>query len=63
MECLSAVYTPRHYVIADTDMMSEEKISTFESSKRHSDSEPQVRACVDVGLAGEVMFAPVSRHC
>ncbi|XP_038579575.1 UDP-N-acetylglucosamine transferase subunit ALG14 homolog isoform X1 [Micropterus salmoides] len=41
MECLSAVYTPRHYVIADTDMMSEEKISTFESSKRHSDSEPQ----------------------
>ncbi|XP_038579584.1 UDP-N-acetylglucosamine transferase subunit ALG14 homolog isoform X2 [Micropterus salmoides] len=42
MECLSAVYTPRHYVIADTDMMSEEKISTFESSKRHSDSEPQV---------------------
>nr|XP_046227471.1 UDP-N-acetylglucosamine transferase subunit ALG14 homolog [Scatophagus argus] len=39
MECLSAAYTPRHYVIADTDRMSEEKISTFESSKEHSESQ------------------------
>ncbi|XP_053198493.1 UDP-N-acetylglucosamine transferase subunit ALG14 homolog [Scomber japonicus] len=41
MESLSAVYTPRHYVIADTDKMSEEKICSFESSKQHSDSESQ----------------------
>uniref|UniRef100_A0A3Q2Z9E3 UDP-N-acetylglucosamine transferase subunit ALG14 n=2 Tax=Kryptolebias marmoratus TaxID=37003 RepID=A0A3Q2Z9E3_KRYMA len=39
MEHLSAAYAPRHYVIADTDRMSEEKISTFESSKPQSASE------------------------
>ncbi|KAK2859285.1 hypothetical protein Q5P01_003905 [Channa striata] len=39
MECLSTAYTPRHYVIAETDKMSEEKICTFESSKQHSDSQ------------------------
>ncbi|TNN61174.1 UDP-N-acetylglucosamine transferase subunit ALG14 [Liparis tanakae] len=38
MESLSAAYSPRHYVIADTDRMSEEKICTFESSK-HADSQ------------------------
>lgn len=46
MESLSAAYTPRHYVIADTDRMSEEKICTFESSKQHSDSESQVYNCL-----------------
>lgn len=35
---MSAAYTPRHYVIADTDRMSEEKICTFESLKQ-SDSQ------------------------
>ncbi|XP_039983256.1 UDP-N-acetylglucosamine transferase subunit ALG14 homolog isoform X4 [Xiphias gladius] len=45
MECLSAAYKPRHYVIADTDRMSEEKICTFESSKQHSDSESQFTIC------------------
>ncbi|XP_041817625.1 UDP-N-acetylglucosamine transferase subunit ALG14 homolog [Chelmon rostratus] len=45
MECLSAAYTPRHYVIADTDRMSEEKITTFESSKPHSDSRSQFTIC------------------
>ncbi|XP_034416368.1 UDP-N-acetylglucosamine transferase subunit ALG14 homolog [Cyclopterus lumpus] len=44
MECLSAAYTPRHYVIADTDGMSQEKICTFERSK-HSDSESQFTIC------------------
>lgn len=39
MECLSAAYTPRHYVIADTDRMSEEKICTFESSKQLGESQ------------------------
>ncbi|XP_047205070.1 UDP-N-acetylglucosamine transferase subunit ALG14 homolog isoform X1 [Girardinichthys multiradiatus] len=41
MESLSAAYTPRHYVIADTDRMSEEKIVTFESSKPQSHSDLQ----------------------
>ncbi|XP_071756278.1 UDP-N-acetylglucosamine transferase subunit ALG14 [Centroberyx gerrardi] len=41
MESLSRSYRPRHYVIADTDKMSEEKICTFESSKDHTDSESQ----------------------
>ncbi|XP_020494258.1 UDP-N-acetylglucosamine transferase subunit ALG14 homolog [Labrus bergylta] len=44
MECLSEAYTPRHYVIADTDRMSEEKINTFESSKQHS-KESQFTIC------------------
>ncbi|KAF7213578.1 UDP-N-acetylglucosamine transferase subunit ALG14 [Nothobranchius furzeri] len=30
MEHLSAAYSPRHYVVADTDRMSVEKICTFE---------------------------------
>ena len=42
MGSLSAAYAPRHYVIADTDRMSEEKICTFESSRHHSESETQV---------------------
>lgn len=45
MECLSAAYTPRHYVIADTDRMSEEKIHNFESSKKLSDSVSQFTIC------------------
>ncbi|XP_069368974.1 UDP-N-acetylglucosamine transferase subunit ALG14 isoform X2 [Paralichthys olivaceus] len=45
MGSLCAAYTPRHYVIADTDQMSEEKISTFESSKQHSDSGSQFTIC------------------
>ncbi|KAM7390899.1 hypothetical protein PAMA_008887 [Pampus argenteus] len=45
MESLSAAYTPRHYVIADTDRMSEEKICTFESSKQHSDSQTCSTVC------------------
>ncbi|XP_044032420.1 UDP-N-acetylglucosamine transferase subunit ALG14 homolog isoform X2 [Siniperca chuatsi] len=45
MECLSAAYTPRHYVIADTDRMSEEKICNFESPKRLSNSVSQFTIC------------------
>ncbi|XP_070784555.1 UDP-N-acetylglucosamine transferase subunit ALG14 [Enoplosus armatus] len=45
MECLSPAYTPRHYVIADTDRMSEEKICAFEASKGHSDSESEFTIC------------------
>ncbi|XP_032408070.1 UDP-N-acetylglucosamine transferase subunit ALG14 isoform X1 [Xiphophorus hellerii] len=41
MESLSAAYTPRHYVIADTDKMSEEKIVAFESSKPQSHTDVQ----------------------
>ena len=33
MESLSPSYEPRHYVFADTDRMSEEKIRAFESAK------------------------------
>ncbi|XP_041824987.1 UDP-N-acetylglucosamine transferase subunit ALG14 homolog [Melanotaenia boesemani] len=45
LECLSAAYTPRHYVIADTDRMSEEKICRFESLKQQSDAESQFTIC------------------
>ncbi|XP_053487115.1 UDP-N-acetylglucosamine transferase subunit ALG14 homolog isoform X2 [Ictalurus furcatus] len=38
---LSQTYTPRHYVIADTDKMSEDKIRTFEASKEKSGTQAQ----------------------
>ncbi|GAA6099576.1 UDP-N-acetylglucosamine transferase subunit ALG14 homolog [Tachysurus ichikawai] len=41
MGSLSLSYTPRHYVIADTDKMSEEKIRTFEASKEKSSTQAQ----------------------
>lgn len=44
MESLSAVYTPRHYVIADTDRMSEDKICTFEASRQSSKSQVDTTA-------------------
>lgn len=53
MECLSAAYAPRHYVIADTDKMSEEKICTFESSKQQSGSKSQVHSCLRVRFGYE----------
>nr|XP_061811593.1 UDP-N-acetylglucosamine transferase subunit ALG14 homolog [Nerophis lumbriciformis] len=40
MKSLSGAYTPRLYVIADTDRMSEERIRAFEKS-RLLDSDPQ----------------------
>ncbi|XP_075869806.1 UDP-N-acetylglucosamine transferase subunit ALG14 isoform X1 [Nelusetta ayraudi] len=39
LESLSAVYTPRHYVIADTDRMGEDKVCTFEASRQSSKSQ------------------------
>ncbi|XP_069795179.1 UDP-N-acetylglucosamine transferase subunit ALG14 isoform X4 [Narcine bancroftii] len=39
---LSASYTPRHYVIADTDRMSEDKICAFETARSKEHSEPQI---------------------
>ncbi|XP_053716340.1 UDP-N-acetylglucosamine transferase subunit ALG14 homolog [Synchiropus splendidus] len=41
VESLTAAYSPRHYVIADTDMMSEEKINSFENTKQKPDSTSQ----------------------
>lgn len=42
MGSLSQSYAPRHYVIADTDKMSEDKIRTFEASKEKSGTQAQV---------------------
>ncbi|XP_060778088.1 UDP-N-acetylglucosamine transferase subunit ALG14 homolog isoform X1 [Neoarius graeffei] len=41
MGSLSQSYAPRHYVMADTDKMSEDKIRTFEASKEKSNTEAQ----------------------
>ncbi|XP_043082387.1 UDP-N-acetylglucosamine transferase subunit ALG14 homolog [Puntigrus tetrazona] len=41
MGSLSQSYSPRHYVIADTDKMSEEKIRTFEAEREKSSSPSQ----------------------
>lgn len=42
MGSLSQSYSPRHYVIADTDKMSEDKIRTFEAIKEKSGYQAQV---------------------
>ncbi|KAM6900117.1 UDP-N-acetylglucosamine transferase subunit ALG14 [Xenentodon cancila] len=42
---MSATYTPRHYIIADTDHMSEEKICSFERQKQPSESKSQFSIC------------------
>ncbi|XP_051868978.1 UDP-N-acetylglucosamine transferase subunit ALG14 homolog isoform X2 [Pristis pectinata] len=39
---LSASYAPRHYVIAETDRMSEDKVRTLEAARTEGGSEPQV---------------------
>ncbi|XP_061096098.1 UDP-N-acetylglucosamine transferase subunit ALG14 homolog [Conger conger] len=39
VESLSHAYSPRHYVIADTDKMSEDKIRTLETSKNEMDAQ------------------------
>ncbi|KAG7219569.1 hypothetical protein INR49_018996 [Caranx melampygus] len=39
MDSLSSSYSPRHYVIADTDQMSEDKICSFEKSRPHAESQ------------------------
>ncbi|XP_049604781.1 UDP-N-acetylglucosamine transferase subunit ALG14 [Syngnathus scovelli] len=41
MKSLSSAYSPRHYIIADTDTMSEERIRAFEKSKQILDCDPQ----------------------
>ncbi|XP_069050202.1 UDP-N-acetylglucosamine transferase subunit ALG14 isoform X2 [Lepisosteus oculatus] len=39
LESLSQAYVPRHYIIADTDKMSEDKIRFLEASRREKDGE------------------------
>nr|XP_057916947.1 UDP-N-acetylglucosamine transferase subunit ALG14 homolog [Doryrhamphus excisus] len=41
MESLSAAFSPRLYVLADTDRMSEDKVRAFEQSKESFNSDPQ----------------------
>ncbi|XP_058887685.1 calponin-3-like isoform X1 [Acipenser ruthenus] len=41
MASLSRSYSPRHYVIADTDKMSEDKIRTLENSHKEKDTTRQ----------------------
>ncbi|XP_041063494.1 UDP-N-acetylglucosamine transferase subunit ALG14 homolog isoform X1 [Carcharodon carcharias] len=41
MDSLSASYAPRHYVIANTDRMSEEKVRILEAARTKGNTEPQ----------------------
>ncbi|XP_075689284.1 UDP-N-acetylglucosamine transferase subunit ALG14 isoform X1 [Rhinoderma darwinii] len=40
LSCLSESYSPTHYVLAETDKMSEEKIHLFETSKHKPSTDP-----------------------
>ncbi|XP_016834932.1 UDP-N-acetylglucosamine transferase subunit ALG14 homolog isoform X4 [Cricetulus griseus] len=48
---LSGAYSPRHYVIADSDEMSAKKIESFEHARTKRDSPPEASA----GTAGSVL--------
>lgn len=41
VDSLSQAYSPRHYVIADTDKMSEHKIRILEASRNETDAPPK----------------------
>ncbi|KAJ8278003.1 hypothetical protein GJAV_G00082680 [Gymnothorax javanicus] len=41
VDSLSQAYSPRHYVIADTDKMSEHKIRSLEASRNETDAPPK----------------------
>ncbi|XP_069593792.1 UDP-N-acetylglucosamine transferase subunit ALG14 [Ranitomeya imitator] len=41
LSVLSTSYYPTHYVLAETDKMSEEKIHSFETSKKRTSTEPK----------------------
>ncbi|KAM4021472.1 UDP-N-acetylglucosamine transferase subunit ALG14 [Anomaloglossus baeobatrachus] len=41
LSCLSTSYYPTHYVLAETDKMSEEKIHSFETSKEKTSTDPK----------------------
>ncbi|KAM3668320.1 UDP-N-acetylglucosamine transferase subunit ALG14 homolog isoform X2 [Ammospiza nelsoni] len=41
LSCLSESYSPRHYVLADSDKMSEAKIRSFEQKRAETFSESQ----------------------
>ncbi|XP_038649825.1 UDP-N-acetylglucosamine transferase subunit ALG14 homolog isoform X2 [Scyliorhinus canicula] len=42
VDSLSASYAPRHYVIANTDMMSAERVRILEAARSKGNTEPQV---------------------
>ncbi|KAM3914377.1 UDP-N-acetylglucosamine transferase subunit ALG14 [Leptodactylus fuscus] len=41
LSCLSDSYCPTHYVLAETDQMSQEKIHSFEASKEKTSTNPK----------------------
>uniref|UniRef100_A0A8C0UC22 UDP-N-acetylglucosamine transferase subunit ALG14 n=1 Tax=Cyanistes caeruleus TaxID=156563 RepID=A0A8C0UC22_CYACU len=49
LSCLSESYSPRHYVLADSDKMSEAKIRSFEQKRAETFSESQ-QCCWDKRL-------------
>lgn len=76
MESLSAVYTPRHYVIADTDRISEDKVRTFEASRQSAKSQVhRIISCSDIfvqqqqngpvisGYKHEILTVHILYHC
>ena len=42
LSCLSESYSPRHYIFADSDKMSEAKIRSFEQKRAETFSNSQV---------------------
>ncbi|RLW05959.1 hypothetical protein DV515_00004949 [Chloebia gouldiae] len=51
LSCLSESYSPRHYVLADSDKMSEAKIRSFEQKRAETFSESQTFRILNVHRA------------
>ncbi|XP_075689285.1 UDP-N-acetylglucosamine transferase subunit ALG14 isoform X2 [Rhinoderma darwinii] len=56
LSCLSESYSPTHYVLAETDKMSEEKIHLFETSKHKPSTDPMI-LCNGPGTCIPVCFS------
>ncbi|XP_073427494.1 UDP-N-acetylglucosamine transferase subunit ALG14 isoform X3 [Dendrobates tinctorius] len=56
LSVLSTSYYPIHYVLAETDKMSEEKIHSFETSKEKTSTEPKI-LCNGPGTCIPVCFS------
>ncbi|KAG8555571.1 hypothetical protein GDO81_017749 [Engystomops pustulosus] len=56
LSCLSQSYYPTHYVLAETDKMSEEKIHAFETSKDKTSTNPMI-LCNGPGTCIPVCFS------
>ena len=63
LSAMSESYSPRCYVIANTDKMSEDKIKTFEAERKELSKNSQVRCNKELGGWGYHLIWNGSQIC